>query len=953
MNTSTHDRPTPARRGRGTRWPRRARGLVAMTTTALLVGLAVVGSGPTLPAAVAADATTGARSDHSGIGGTDPRTWTSSLSSTLGIASNVFGFDKSAVWLLGGSALAVAGPLLAAALGSGGPGVSDVLDELDGVEHQLSVMQQSVDKVQSEVESTNVNTLMGTCTAQTARLQSLRGVVETSETLYSRFVAQTTRVTDDASAARMKESAENFIRVALGSVGQSDVAGTELGRAITQAHLELSSSGGGSGIIDTCGKAYLEEWWSKNASDSARESMDATAVGAWADDRAYYERLQAMVVYWQTVMGQGAYLLQQASLLQVALYSAGDLPAGTTAMDAAAPCYLAGKSKKAVKALTLCESGAAYMSDLSSKIAREWRQVGVPYSDDRTMLALGTSVTRVPRADGSATPSTMWVRDPGTYPGGTSGPWTQGTLASSTFAGWTTWKPASARQWTDLTQGYTRSHSDKSKSAPKVAPRQFWEVQQSPFSSDMWNQFEYTRTALTPNAPDPSTMGGTAEFAPVDVLGRMTAVPDHTGTPAFASGAASGLVWMPNEQTRPWFFWDSQLFDSSHVYDGLTAATGEVVTGRAGAKFTPANQRDKGLALRCFVAPGDGVVCNDTVAPWWVARQKAEYRVVSSSSWTRNWTAGLSLDVVPMWAGLDSFRADGVNRDCHGFQTTCGVPFNGAIHMPAWMQPFESEALGRQETPSTVGTLWPALDVPTGAGCTTGWGVPTRCAAAFDDWVSSTLPRANGSAPQPTSDAWVSMPDAGRMACNDPSWRSGTSSAGASLTHRDTRWSAVAPDGSSAELFAPSGAAVNVADLVSRGGWSSTPARLSLLCTVTAAYADAEGTISTVLSAPATAARAGDSWTLVDGQGGGGDPEPSASPSPSPSLNPATPSTVSPSATPSATPIAAGSSPRASEDLASTGRETSVLLPAVAGALLALGLIALLWVRRRRGPTSR
>ncbi|KTR93227.1 hypothetical protein NS220_13270 [Microbacterium testaceum] len=959
MTTSTHDRPTPARRGKATRWPRRARGLAALTATALLAGLTVVGPGPTPPAAVAADTRSTARWDNSGIGGTDPRTWTSSLSSTLGIASNVFGFDKSAMWLLGGSALAVAGPLLAAALGSGGPGVSDVLDELDGVEHQLTVVQQSIDKVQTEVESTNVNTLMGTCTAQTARLQSLRGVVETSETLYSRFVAQTKRVGDEASAARMKEAAENFIRVALGSVGQSDVAGTELGRAITQAHLELSSSGGGSGIIDTCGKAYLEEWWSKNASDSARTSMDATAAGAWVDDRAYFERLQAMVVYWQTVMGQGAYLLQQASLLQAALYTAGSLPAGTTAMDAAAPCYLASKAKNAVKALTLCESGAAYMADLSGKIAREWRQVGVPYTDEEVVLALGSGVTRVPRADGSAVPSTLWVRDPTTYPGGSSGPWTQGDLVTTTFRDWTGWKPASATQWSDLSQTYVRTHG--SFAAAEVTPRQVWGVQKEAFSSARWNQFEYTKTALGPTAPSSSQMKGTAKFAPVDVLQKMSSVHDTVGAPLFAADSTGTLAWIPTEQTTPWFFWETvQLKEfAPGVQRGLTVAPGELASFRPPTLTTVwAYQREKGLGLRCFVAPQDGVVCGDTVAPWWIARQNVDYRIVSSNWWTHNWTSGMAVDVVPLWSGLGTFRASGTNVDCHNsFGVSCGTPFNVSIEMPEWMQSFQSEARGWQEPPVRAGTLWPALAVPTTAGCTTGWGVPTRCGSAFDHWVTNTLPAAGAAGPQPTSDAWVSSTAPGRVSCNDPSWQRQTSSTGAGLVHRDTRWTAIAPDGSSAELFSPAGTDVALADLVSAGGWTTTPPRLSLVCTLTTAFADAAGTISTLLSSPATAERSGDVWTVVDGRGGIDDPDaPEPTDGPSTTPEPTAPPSAGPVLTPSATPTAnpdGGVDSVAGGPLAATGQTVSLIVPVAGGAILALGALLLIGARRRRRTTSR
>ncbi|MBM9469351.1 DUF7507 domain-containing protein [Nakamurella leprariae] len=772
--------------------------------------------------------------------------WLNGLGTTMRVVNKVFNWETK---LAGGAgvaiALSLAAPLVSSLFGDSGPSTQDVLDKLDDIEGDLDAMELQLDQVEQQVLQVDVDTLMGTCQIQTNRLTSMLAQIDRATTNYAEIVNEMRSLEPGDDPGVLKVSIADFLRTV---VGDAKVAtNAPLAAVIADIHQAMVTSGGGAGVIETCGKAFLQQWRSSTTTSGPAAGKAATDSAGWVDDRQYYDRLSDLVRFWQTAQAHALFLLEQAVLMQVGqVWMRQQQP--LTVDDAESICRLA-ETRHVADAQSLCRTTSRFATTVHTNVLTEWSQVGVPYSDDQVVLSLGTDVTELRGPKNAVIPSTAWVRDPAassipwaTTPQSWSARPTPGTVGDLTG-----WLPANSAQWTGLSSGYLASHPSVAPS--KVGPRQRWAIG-------------------TSTSPDAFTSSHVPAFQPLDVLATMDRVtqpsaPVAGGAPAFNTRGVQ-QVWIPNETA-------TKNLNYHFNGGGLSFPQGTFLPGNTniwGKKFLP-YYADNGFTVRCMVLAGDGVLCDpDTVGSWWVAQQETEYWVVSSNWFTDNDTGAAKFTVSPTSGAVEGLVGYGLNHGCTGGRY-CGVSLNGLgsypgiTSVPSWIAPHTSVFGVVTTPPDRAHSVWPALTLPTGPGCTTVWGAPTRCGAALQAWFAATIPDPAVKGPvAATAPAVVATPTstaADGISCRQPQWAASADPAGRALVvDPTTTWTVTTATGSGT---VPGAATTTLSALAASGAGPGTTT-FTLTCSVTASFAGAAATRTPSDSTTVQAALVDGRWVI-------------------------------------------------------------------------------------------
>ncbi|WP_368497039.1 hypothetical protein [Herbiconiux sp. A18JL235] len=810
----------------------------------------------------------------------DASTWINGLNSSLSGISEVFGKKLGPLNI----ALSFAVPLISSIFGDGGggkdpgPGIQDVLDklgELDDIENRLDVMQEKLAQIESEVLKVDVDTLMGTCTVQTAPLKDYLTKVRASQTDYENVLTEIDRLREEKSSDknRLKAYVDAFIKSTLGATDQYSVNSSAMAQSITTVHERMVSGGGGSGVIQDCGTAYLAQWRFAHTASGQAQSVTADQAGAWVDDRQYYEPLQNLVQYWQIAQTQGVFLLQQAALMQATKQYVKQSGQQVLPADASAVCSRALSTEKAPNAAVVCDTSLKFSKGFYTDIVDEWRQVGVPLSDDKVMMSLGTDVTgaqkTVPVYDAKtekytdtkvSTVSRLWVRDPAA-----SGvPWQWGTWATgataTSYAGFSGFVPAGSAQWGDLVGGYQVSH-------PGVKPDVMQPQQSFPGVSD---------TYAASKVP---------AYAPTDIIAAMStakssaeAGSDPAATPAVFAASGIDMVWMPGEKAS----WNFSFVNG----DGFGALGG--LDFPPSGLFVPESSNrlyfgSEGLSIKCFVARADGALCTSgtpgsgatagstldpNVGSWFIGRQ--------GTGWsTEEGRAGF--EIQPVNQNMDHFYGySGSASRCEG--RSCLYMIDTMYQQPRWLAPFTlKDGSVVEGDPSTEATLWPVAPMPAECGKTI-WGAPTRCGTQLDAWLKANIPNPNVSGPVITAQPVVTPVDnTGTVTCPVPTWQQSATEAGVPIVTSQATWAGWVSNTRSAKATAAIGAPFVLGDLAK--DWTPKPKSFSVLCTYTARYTDlANVTVVTSKAASAIYQQGVYRLGLTGEPGDPGSPTPSESP---------------------------------------------------------------------------
>lgn len=895
----------------------RTRRLARVAATALVV--AVVGTGGVVLAPAPAAHAAWQPSTTS---------WISGLDAALGSAGRLFSFETGPVDILA----SLAGPLISSIFGLGdeGPSIDDVLDklkELDDIEYKLDQMQKNLDEIEAAINRTDVDVLMGTCNLQASQLDPYIADLTIAQQTYANVIRKIEAIRQPGGDQNqkkddLKKAVNTFVSNALGSESGTSVLTSPLNRRLTQVHVSMVSTNGGAGIIQSCGRAFYAQWKNDNASKAGLMAATPDDPGAWLDDRQYYEKLQTVVQYWQTASAQGAFLLQQATIMQATkMYVSGDHPKTLEPEDATNVCAIAQTtSGSSAGTRQLCEEGLQSATAFYSNLAGEWRQVGLPYSDDSIVMSLGSDVTGVAGADGKPVASTLWARTPSTFPASwTTGTWGLQGAAATTVDGIPGFSPANSAEWQDLSSSYQADHPTIP--FPAQIQGQLWQA-----------STQGNRQAIT----------GTRPFAPVDILARMRSSlaptaesPDGTPQKAFDLTGV-GSVWMPGE-TGTFTFPNSRSPQYKFGPEtGLSITPARYINDGIGF------YDDSGLSIKCFVAPVDGVLCDsDTVGSWWNTHQAA--------SWTTDDTpttnpsnqlfqivpsdpdmGGLVIDSDAYWRCNTRFTDD----DYLPYSTECGSRITYIPGLPAWLAPVTAKSgVNYEGDPTATKTLWPATRLPTDCKPTV-WGAPTRCGAAMESWLKATIPNPSLSGPVATAPLTVGVgADAQHATCAVPPWNADPLEAGVAVQTSDATWTGFRPDGDSYTVTAPIASELDLNDFARKAGWyrdgstTNTP-HFTVRCSFTAKFADL-ASLTTVQSAVRQATLAGTQYSLASPTSAGAEPgaEPGA-------------------AVPAADIAPPGADGRAS--LAATGIDAAPWLGAAALLALLGGAFTLLGRRRRR-----
>ncbi|RFA13630.1 hypothetical protein B7R22_13340 [Subtercola boreus] len=847
-------------------------------------------------------------------------TWIKTITSVLGPAGKVFGFDTAPLDL----AAAFIGPLLSIILGDDGgqpkgPQIQDVLDrleQLNDIENKIDMLHDDLATIQSQILDTDQHVLMGTCTVQTTQLNAYLTKLQSAQSKYKTMLE---RVEDlrahGGDGGELQLAVNEFVDYSLGDAGRTAVVGTPLGDGVMSVNTALLTTGGGPGLIKSCGEAYLAAWRNGQAHAGADDA------GRWLDDRTYYEPLQNLVEFWQTASAQGAFLVEEAALLKSARTWVGDGNA-LAPEDQASVCKLALSatgSTTSAKTRAICRDGSVFMQTFYNGLAAEWREVGMPLSNDDMVLSPGSDVTGVVY-NNRVVPSTLWARNPSTFPAS----WTSGTWTTSatpvTVDSIPGFAPATESQWLDLSSGYAATHPSNQPAVAK--PFNSWDAQKNP----------YKAAEVTP-------------FAPVDVLAQMRnsvqpGAPAADGTPTTThlfdlTGVTS--AWIPNQTASHTFpmFVGREPFELGKA-DGLTFPPSSFQDGFNQAGQSDYVYDDNGLAVKCFVAPVDGVVCNDTVGSWFIARESSEYNYLEAFQ---------AFSVIP--GATETGRlviASYPDSGCFGIPSECAWRVTSIDHtydLPSWLAPFTTKSGQKYEgDPTAKATLWPVAAVPKECG-TTSWGVPTQCRASIDAWLKATIPNPSIPGPVATSAATVSDHDfTDRAYCEVPSWQPNASEAGVAITTGEVTWTGWKTDGVTYTVTTAAADPLALTDFARKAGWYSDAfagvrESFTLRCSFAARYTDL-ATETTVQSAVATATRvAGANTFLLTGVGAGDPGAGSGSGSPGTgtggSLEPV---------------VATNPNQASAGQLAATGSEAGLWV-LLAGALALFGVVAALMARPR------
>jgi hypothetical protein len=748
-------------------------------------------------------------------------TWTSSLASSMNIVNKVFNWEKN---LAGGAgvslALTLVTPLLTTLFGgSSGPSISDVLDELDGIKDELNQMQDELSSINAEVLNADVQTQLGDCNIETSELNSYLTTINEVNEEYTTWITSLQSVNGVADIATVNAARDSFVAAALGA--ETEVFNAPLAVAVDNIHGAMVATGGNTGVIQTCGAAYLQSWKTANALGAAPGSLAAGAAGAWVDDRAYYQDITALVQFWQSAQSQGLFLLEQAAAMQ----AADTWPSTATPITSANSgnvCRLADSDGVAAANL-LCTSMTQYGATFYDNIVAEWQAAGVPYSDDDVVLSLGSSITGL----GTGVPTTVWARNPTTagIPWAQTGQSWSTTQTAATFDGLSGWLPANSTQWDGLNAGYLATH-------PSVAPAYY-----TPRMS-----LDYD------GAPaDMYAASGTAQYKPLDLLTTMRTVTASDSTPAFTTTGVT-QVWMPNETSHAQLSWDVAPNVSStsvNNYAGLQFAPQWVLGGSSLDGSTHDDYPyygSPGVAVKCMVLTPDGVICNNEIGPWWVGQMQADYSVVSSNFFTGNWTGSGNWSVTPSSTTAQAFVVSGVDEGCSS--GLCGIAIDTVGSLPDWLFVVNTETAS-QFGPDTPATVWPALAVPTGTGCTSVWGVPTRCGAAMQTWLDENIPNPTAGGLTASTPPTVSIAAGaggaanGLLECASPQWAPATSPAtGATVVQvPSVTWAATNSSGATWSFVNSLSTPGQLSpDFIAVGaGWAGDSS-MTVTCAVTAGY---------------------------------------------------------------------------------------------------------------------
>jgi hypothetical protein len=752
-------------------------------------------------------------------------TWTAGLNSALGLASKLFGDTPLGFGL--NFAFTLAGPLLTTLLGQSGPSIQDVLDELDDIKNQLQGLQQQITDISDALDQSVVIAQLGECSDQGNLLFKDLTTIQQSTEDYQNYLSALQGVQDKDSAALAQAFQLDFANEALN--GTTDVKTAPLEVAIQDIHnLLIPGIANTDGIITTCAKAYFGQW--QTAGAAAVSSVPSGTPGMWLDDRQYYTKITALVKYFQSIQAHAMQMLEQAALIKIA----ADWPARApkiTADNVADICRTA--AAYTVTSASLCNSMKKYAAQFHQQIVQEWQIAGVPYSDDNIVMSLGSDVTGVSKG----VPSVLWVRSP-TAQGGIS--WGQTPQSWSTkqtaaqFDSISGWSPAGQAEWDALRSSWTASHQNIT--MPKMAVRQ-------PSSyGDMYD------------------LAGVQPYQPLDLLATMQNTPTIDGTSAFTSTAAGiTQVWMPRETGTDDL---SKLSAFSSPVTGLQFSQYANILPDWGYEDGEVTYGDVPLTVKCMVLSPDGVLCDSAdVGSWWVARMEADYSIDSRDVATGNYTASASYSVNPLNTAAGNFSGSGTDSGCL-YRQPCGVGINSAAPLPGWMQGFTPATGPAYPGTDSPAYVWPAAQVPTDAGCTTSWGVPTLCGSAMNAWLAANIP--DPDAPVPSSAVpTITAGTGGAVSCSAPQWTPATDKSGASVVPTgQVSWTATVPGSATAytlqnTVTAGGGGSVSPVSIVTSGGGTS-PTAVTLTCGYSAAYQDS-------LASQGQTTSAATGLTLVDG----------------------------------------------------------------------------------------
>ncbi|GAA2250191.1 hypothetical protein N1031_19920 [Herbiconiux moechotypicola] len=855
--------------------------------------------------------------------------WADTLNNTVGTATELFGGKAIAKDF--DLAMNLFGPIISSLFGDShsGPGIQDVLDkleELDDIENKLDVMQSELVDIKQSILDVDLSVLQGTCVTQTVTLPDYLTDLKTAQRAYEEVLHELAEArTDSTRAIDLTRAINSFIVATMGSADHVDASTSIMAQRIGNVHEHLVTSGGRPGAIQSCGTAYFEQWKLQQTSAAARGATTETQRGIWLDDRQYYEPLQQMVQFWQTAEAHGLFFLQQASLMQAAIqYTVADGRA-LAPSESASVCKSA-IDNRAGNARFVCTTSLTFANTFHVMLVEEWKQVGLPISNDNVVMSLGTDLTGV-TDNGAATTSLVWARKPGNV----SAPWVQSTwnaaASAVSYDGLSGFLPANSAQFGALQSQYVTSHTN-------VIPFVQTPVQKLDGSTDAtW------RTA------------GVKPFAPFDLLTLMreNVAPGET-TGAFDTTGVD-MVWLPNETAtryiRAWWYnVDRKLYGAT----GNLAFAPSMATGWQDKNADYHWFTENGISVRCMVAPVDGLLCGEeTIASWFIARQSAD--------WSNQ---GGVMKVRPSSPVLGDFEGNAnKNVRCERWReasmiypTGCEWTFDrGVTKAPQWLAAWTLKDGTTIDAPSAAHTLWPVTAVPAECG-KTSWGVPTRCGASMDAWLKANIPNPAAPGPQPTAapvvTPWVFGPSSG--ICSLPTWAPNSAEEGVAITTSDVTWTGWVPGrggitatAPQTTVFEPSQIALDLGLWAPDGGIPEPlVTEVYLTCSMDAKYADL-ATVSTVTSAVTTARYNGMTFDLV--RVGAEEPaEPAPSPMPSPSQ-------PSPAPAPTGTePTDAAGGP---STLAATGIGSVSTGLWAAGAVVLAGLVLALVAALRSRRTAR
>jgi hypothetical protein len=671
-------------------------------------------------------------------------TYATAGSTVFRIMNKLYNKESSKWFMFGASAVTIAVPLITTAnwmYDHYNPEATsqDVLERLDQVQAQISDLKTDIaqlhdqlDTVQTQMSRDKADSLLATCGLHTAGIVDQLAKMDTATEAYQHIIdlAQTTK--SPADAAKLKVFINQFVKSQL---GDSDTVGDSPAAAgINTIHFSMLSTGGTQGVIQNCGKAYLQNWRSPDNRSTGQVS------DLWLDDRVYYAPLQNLVYFWQTAQAQTLLLLENAVLLRVGDLVAATGKGPTTVSAAESLCSDPAATASVPKAAALCESLRNYGTKFARNMTDEWKQVGAPYTDDKVVLQAGSGQTLKPDAPRKTIPTTVWARDPGaTGISWATSPqsWDTSVDKAASYDGLDDWVPADGDQWTGLLNQYQISHPTDAGTTAK--PLQNWNTVPGNlgfiFHTGPTGKDPYSSTVLR-NADN---KGGEvlSAYSPVDLLTRMTKATltdPLTGatSSAFPTAGAMTQVWMPGESRTP----NTAADDNK----GLGFPSNRDL--RTNNKFdAQAMFGDNGFGVKCMVVVHDGVLCDDaTISQWWTTYQSAKYRMDNTGFWS-SMEESAKFTVTPH-KGLDVLEVTGSSNDRCTQKGECPLFTQKIPQAPNWMLDYRAKGGKATKAGTTKAQLWPVTRVP--AMCetptVTSWGAPTRCGDALTQWLAKNVP---------------------------------------------------------------------------------------------------------------------------------------------------------------------------------------------------------------------